>query len=101
MKRRNFRFPVSPGSAEALVRCGGKIRYILIAYFLSNISAKNCRNRTVYVKIIASCKGGTFFETQCIIIIIEILLVCSLFITLKLIKICQYLTANIERVPLV
>ena len=58
-------FPVSPGSAEALVRCGGKIKYILIAYFLRNIYAKNCRNRTVYVKIIGSCKGGTFFETQC------------------------------------
>jgi len=54
-------FPVSPGSAEALVRCGGKIKYILIAYFLGNIRAKNCRNRTVYVKITASCKGGTFF----------------------------------------
>jgi len=61
-------FPVSPGSAEALVRCGGKIKYsfeVLIAYFLGNIYAKNCRNRTVYVKIIASCKGGTFFETRC------------------------------------
>ena len=46
---------------EAIVRCGGKIKYILIAYFLGNICAKNCRNRTVYVKIIASCKGGTFF----------------------------------------
>jgi len=54
-------FPVSPGSAEALVRCGGKIKHILIAYFLGNSYAKNCRNRTVYVKIIASCKGGTFF----------------------------------------
>jgi len=39
--------------------CGGKIKYILIAYFLGNIY-----DRTVYVKIIASCKGGTFFETQ-------------------------------------
>jgi len=37
------------------------IKYILIAYFLGNIYAKNCRNRTVYVKIIASCQGGTFF----------------------------------------
>jgi len=58
-------FPVSPCRAEALVRFGGKIKYILIAYFLGNICAKNCRNRTVYVKIIASCTGGTFFETQC------------------------------------
>ena len=54
-------FPVSPGSAEALVRSGGKIKYSLIAYFLGNIYAQNCRSRTVYVKIIASCKGGTFF----------------------------------------
>jgi len=54
-------FPVSPGSAEALVRYGGKIKYILIAYFLGNIYARNCRYRTVYVKIIASCKGRTFF----------------------------------------
>jgi len=44
--------------------------YILIAYFLGNIFAKNCRNRTVYVKIIASCKGGTFFETQCSTVIV-------------------------------
>jgi len=65
----NTQFPgflFAPGSAEALVRCGGKIKYIFIAYFLGNIYVKNCRNRTVYVKgIIASCKGGTFFETHC------------------------------------
>jgi len=64
-----FLFPQD--SAEALVRCGGKTKYILIAYFLSNICAKNCRNRTVYVKIIASCKGGTFFETQCRTILVQ------------------------------
>jgi len=50
-----FGFPVSPGSAEALVGCGGKIKYVLIAYILCNICAKSCCNRTVYVKIIASC----------------------------------------------
>jgi len=44
-------FPVFPGSAEALVRCGGKIKFILIAYFLGNIYAKNYRNKTVYVKL--------------------------------------------------
>jgi len=65
--KRRIRVSCFPGSAEALVRCGGKIKYILIAYFLGNICVKNCRNRTVYVKIIASCKGGTFFETQCIL----------------------------------
>ena len=59
-------FPDSPGSAEALVRCGGKIKYTFIAYFLGNTyAAENCRSRTVYVKIIASCKGGAFFETEC------------------------------------
>jgi len=42
------------------------MKYILIAYFFRNICAKNCRNRTVYVKIIASCRGETFFETRCI-----------------------------------
>jgi len=55
-------FPVSPGSAEAIVRWGGKIKYTLIAYFLGNICAKNCRNRTVYVKIIASQKWNVFLR---------------------------------------
>jgi len=36
----------------------------MISYLLSNISAKNYRNRIVYVKIIAS-QRWTFFETQC------------------------------------
>jgi len=57
------KFPVCPGSAEALVRWGGKIKYILIAYFLSNICAKNRRNRTVCVKIIASQRSDDFWET--------------------------------------
>jgi len=41
-------FAVSP---EALVRCGGNIKYVLTAHVLANIYAKNCRNRTVYVKL--------------------------------------------------
>jgi len=57
---------VSPGSAEALIKWGGKIKYILIAYFLGNICAKNCRNRTMCVKIIAS-QIWEAFETQCIL----------------------------------
>ena len=52
------RFPVSPGSAEALV--GGKIKHVLIAYLLRNIFAKNGCNRTVYVKIIASQRWDVF-----------------------------------------
>jgi len=42
-----FGFPVSSGSAEAQVRYGGKIKYILVAYFLCNTCAKNYCNRTV------------------------------------------------------
>ena len=45
---------VSAGSAEALVRWGGKIKYHLTAYLPSNISAKNCQNRLMYVEVIAS-----------------------------------------------
>jgi len=77
VKRRNSGFPVSPGSAEALVRCGGKIKYILIAYFLRNVYAKNCRNRTVYVKIIASCKGGTFLRHS--VYIIDLLIPLTIY----------------------
>ena len=32
LKLCNFRLPVSPGSAEALVRCSGEIKYRLTAY---------------------------------------------------------------------
>jgi len=48
------RFPISQGNAEALDRCSGKTEHHTTSYFLSNISAKNYRNRIVYVKIIAS-----------------------------------------------
>jgi len=57
-----FGFSVSPGSAEAQVGSGGKIKHILIAYFLGNTCAKNYCNRTVYVKIIASQKVGRFLR---------------------------------------
>jgi len=32
------------GSAEALLRCGEKLRHLLIAYFLGNTSAKHYEN---------------------------------------------------------
>ena len=54
------RFPVSPGSAEALVKRGGKIKYVLIAYFLNNTFTKNYCSRTVYVQIIASQRWDVF-----------------------------------------
>ena len=45
-------FLVSQGSAEALVRWGRKIKYPLIAYFLSNM-CQNYQNRFVNVKVTA------------------------------------------------
>jgi len=49
--------PGFPGSAEALVKSGGKIKYIC---FLGNIFAKNCWTQTVYVNIIASQRWDVF-----------------------------------------
>ena len=43
MKRRNFGFPVSQGSAEPLDRWGEKTKHRLIPYFLSNILPKSDR----------------------------------------------------------
>jgi len=54
-------FSIYPGSAEAQVRWGGKIKYSC---------AKNCGNWSVYVKIIASQRQD-FFETQCSSLLIE------------------------------
>ena len=47
-------FTLSQGNAEVVDKGGGKAKHRLISYFLSNTSAKNNRNRMVYVKIIAS-----------------------------------------------
>jgi len=56
-------FPVSLGSAEPLNRQGGKTKHRLISYFPGNTSAKNCRNRIVYVKIIARQRWDVFWDT--------------------------------------
>ena len=55
-------FPISQGNAEALDRWGGKPKHHIILYFLSNISAKNYRNRIVCVKIIASQRWDVFMR---------------------------------------
>ena len=47
-----FQFPVSQCSAETLVKLGGKINYLLIDYFPSNISSKDCQKWLVYVEVI-------------------------------------------------
>jgi len=56
------RFPRSQGNAEALDRWGGKTKHRLISYFLSNTSTKNYRNRTMYVKIMASWRWDVFLR---------------------------------------
>ena len=55
-------FRVLPGSAEALVRCGGKIKYRLTPYFLGNIPAKNYQNRLMQVEFIASQSSVVFLR---------------------------------------
>ena len=47
-------FRALPGSAEALVRWGGKIKYHLTTYITGNITATNYQNRLMYVEVIAS-----------------------------------------------
>ena len=49
----------------------------MISYFLSNISAKNYRNRIVYVKIIASRKWDVFWDTVYITVASDILFILS------------------------
>jgi len=44
-------FFISPGSAEALVMWGGKLKYLFITYFLSNICTKNYQNWFMYVRV--------------------------------------------------
>jgi len=53
VKRLNFLFSVSPGSAEALDEVE-KIKHHLTDYFLSNISVKNYQNCSMFIEDIAS-----------------------------------------------
>jgi len=43
---------VSPGNSETLVRTGGITNHLLIAYSLSNISAKNYQNLLMCIEVI-------------------------------------------------
>jgi len=43
-----------PGSAEALIRRGGKIKYHLTSYCLGSIPVKNYQNRLMRIEVIAS-----------------------------------------------
>jgi len=55
-------FSVLQGSAEALIRWGGKIYHLLIACFLSNISAKYYENPTMLSWVIARNIGDVFLR---------------------------------------
>jgi len=59
-KKTIFGLDDSQGSAETLVRSGGITNYHLIAYFFSNISAKNYQNRLMCIEIIV-CNVSVFF----------------------------------------
>jgi len=62
LKRHNFRVHVSLGSAETLVRRGGITNHHSIAYSLSNISAKNYRNRLMWVESIVCSISVVFLR---------------------------------------
>ena len=51
VKRCNFVFPVLQGSAEILIRRGGKLYYLSIAYFPLNTPAKHCCNPTTHTRV--------------------------------------------------
>jgi len=59
-------FPVLPGSAEAQVIWGGIVKRRLIAYFISNISAKKNIKIRSHVSKLWQGKGGTFLQRRCI-----------------------------------
>jgi len=54
---------VSQGSAETLVRRGGITKYHLIAYSLSNTSAKNLQNRLMCIEVIVCNVSVVFLDT--------------------------------------
>jgi len=64
LKRPIFGVHDSQGSAETLIRRGGIANNHLIAYSISNISAKNYQKRLMCIEVIAY-NVIVFFETQC------------------------------------
>ena len=63
-------FHVLPGSAEAQVIWGGIVKRLLIAYFISNISAKNM-SKSIHVRqSYSEPKVGRFFETRCTCVVV-------------------------------
>ena len=60
-------FRVLPGSAEAHIIWGGKVKRLLIPYFISNISAKKYQKCIHVCQSYSKPKVGHFSETQCIL----------------------------------
>jgi len=56
-------FPILPGSAEAHIIWGGKLKRLLIAYFISNISAKKYQNAFTCCKVIANQRWDICWDT--------------------------------------
>ena len=56
-------FSVLQGSAETLIRWGGKIYHLPIACFLVNIFAKSYQNPTTPARVTAKNVGGVFWDT--------------------------------------
>ena len=50
------------GSAEALVRCGGKLQHQLIAYFLGYMFAKHYENPTMLSRVTAKNVRDVFLR---------------------------------------
>ena len=67
LKRPNFWIQISSGSAETLARGGGITNHHLIAYSLSNISAKNYQNRLLCVKVIV-CNISVVFLRHTVVL---------------------------------
>ena len=59
----NARNYAPPGSAETSVRTGGITIHHLIAYSLSNISAKNYQNRLICIEVIVCNTSVVFWDT--------------------------------------
>jgi len=55
-----WNYCIFSGSAEALVRCGGKLYHLLIVYFLSNTFAKYYENPIMLSRVTAKNVGDVF-----------------------------------------
>ena len=67
-------FPVLQGSADTLVWRDGKLYRLSIAYFLRNTPARNYYNPTVHNRVTAKNVGDPFYETQCILSVVVIII---------------------------